>query len=92
MYPATNNIAEGTRFEDVLLDGIAHGQYPAAVGREQEFVAQRLAQHNQAHSSVEQELPGHRWVRAEERRTADGGIIGVRIDVTELKNREASFR
>jgi diguanylate cyclase (GGDEF)-like protein/PAS domain S-box-containing protein len=31
-------------------------------------------------------------VRAEEQRTADGGIIGVRVDVTELKNREASFR
>jgi PAS domain S-box-containing protein len=31
-------------------------------------------------------------VRAEEQRTADGGIIGVCIDVTELKHREASFR
>jgi len=45
MYPATSNIVHGTRFEDVLWDGIANGQYPAAKGREQEFVAQRLAQH-----------------------------------------------
>ncbi len=92
MYPETNNIVAGARFEDMLWDGIAHDQYPAARGREQEFVAQRLEQHNKSHSNIEQELPGGRWVRAEEQRTADGGTIGVRIDVTELKDREASFR
>src|SRR5262249_22255490 len=43
-------------------------------------------------SSVEQQLPSDRWLRAEEQRTADGGVIGVRIDITDLKNREASFR
>ena len=42
--------------------------------------------------SHEQHLPGDRWVRVEERRTADGGSIGVRIDITDLKRREASFR
>ena len=31
-------------------------------------------------------------MRVEERRTADGGHVGVRIDITELKKREASFR
>ena len=75
-----------------LWDGIANQQYPAARGREKEFVAERLALHNLPRSSVEQELPGDRWVRAEEQRTADGGVIGVRVDVTELKSREASFR
>ena len=92
LYPATSNITAGTRFEDVLWDGIANQQYPAARGREKEFVAERLALHNLPRSSVEQELPGDRWVRAEEQRTADGGVIGVRVDVTELKSREASFR
>jgi diguanylate cyclase (GGDEF)-like protein/PAS domain S-box-containing protein len=92
MYPATNNITAGTQFEDVLWDGVAHGQYPAARGREKEFVAERLALHNLSRSSLEQQLPDDRWVRAEEQRTADGGVIGVRIDVTELKHREASFR
>jgi diguanylate cyclase (GGDEF)-like protein/PAS domain S-box-containing protein len=40
----------------------------------------------------EQQLPGDKWVRVEERRTADGGSIGVRVDITDLKRREASFR
>ncbi|MFZ0842228.1 MAG: PAS domain S-box protein, partial [Xanthobacteraceae bacterium] len=43
-------------------------------------------------SSLEQRLAGNRWVRIEGRRTADGGRIGVRIDVTDLKRREESFR
>ena len=37
-------------------------------------------------------MPGDRWVRIEERRTADGGSIGIRVDITDLKRREASFR
>jgi hypothetical protein len=30
--------------------------------------------------------------RIEERRTADGGSIGIRVDITDLKRSEASFR
>jgi diguanylate cyclase (GGDEF)-like protein/PAS domain S-box-containing protein len=92
MYPVHPNLTAGARFEDYLHQAIADGAFPASRGREAEFVAERLAQHRQAHSRFEQQLPNDRWVRAEERRTADGGIIGMRVDVTELKNREASFR
>ena len=91
IYPATCFEA-GARFEDLIRDGIARGQYPSAVGREAEYLAERLRLHDEPRSSLEQELPGGRWVRVEERRTADGGHVGVRIDITELKKREASFR
>src|SRR5256885_1966785 len=33
-----------------------------------------------------------RAILIEERRTSDGGIIGLRVDITEMKKREASFR
>jgi diguanylate cyclase (GGDEF)-like protein/PAS domain S-box-containing protein len=91
IYPATRFRA-GMRFEDLIRDGIARGQYPAAVGREAEYLAERLRLHNEPRSSLEQELPGGRWVRVEEQRTADGGHVGVRIDITDLKQRERSFR
>ena len=32
-----------------------------------------------------------RWLRFEERRTADGGVVGIRTDITELKQREEAF-
>ena len=40
----------------------------------------------------EQVLADGRVILIEERRTSDGGVIGLRVDITELKQREASFR
>jgi diguanylate cyclase (GGDEF)-like protein/PAS domain S-box-containing protein len=85
-------ISQGTKFEEVLRAGLLRGQYPEAVGREEAWLQERLARHALAQSSHEQQLPDGRWIRVEERRTADGGSIGVRIDITDLKRREASFR
>ena len=92
VYAQTTNIAVGVSFEELLRNGIARGQYPDAIGREAEFLAERLELHNSSMSNLEQRLAGNRWIRIEERRTADGGRIGVRIDVTDLKRREESFR
>ena len=40
----------------------------------------------------EQVLADGRCILIEERQTSDGGIIGLRMDITDLKQREASFR
>ncbi len=85
-------IGVGRRFEDVLRTGLAAGQYPEAVGREQEWLAERLALHAQGSISHEQRLADGRWLRICERRTADGGSVGIRIDISELKQREESVR
>ncbi|MGY4511434.1 EAL domain-containing protein [Bradyrhizobium sp. USDA 3650] len=85
-------LAAGTPFESILRAGLSRGQYPEAIGREDEWLAERLARHALPRYSHEQHLPDDRWIRVEERRTADGGSIGVRIDITDLKRREASFR
>jgi diguanylate cyclase (GGDEF)-like protein/PAS domain S-box-containing protein len=93
IYAESNGqITVGTRFKDILRLGLARGQYPDAVGREAEWLAERLARHAAPQSTFEQRLPNGRWVRVEERRTPDGGSIGARIDITDLKNREESFR
>jgi diguanylate cyclase (GGDEF)-like protein/PAS domain S-box-containing protein len=93
VYPMSKDVmTSGATFEDILRTGLARGQYPEALGHEEHWLRTRLARHLQDHSSHEQQLPGDRWVRIEERRTGDGGVIGVRIDITDLKRREASFR
>ena len=72
LYPETGeDIQVGRTFEDVLRAGLAKGQYPDAAGREAEWLAARLARHTEVQSSHEQRLPGDRWLRVEERRTAD---------------------
>ena len=87
-----DDLIVGRRFEDLLRLGLSLGQYPDAVGREKEWLADRLARHVQRNNSHEQWTSDGRWIRVEERRTADGGSIGVRVDITELKASEASFR
>jgi diguanylate cyclase (GGDEF)-like protein/PAS domain S-box-containing protein len=79
----------GARFEDVVRAGIGRGQYPEANG--EEWVNQRLELHAREQNQHEQELADGRWCRIEERRTRNGSI-GIRVDITDLKQRENSFR
>ena len=90
--PGRHPPAPGVSFEEMLRVGLARGQFPEAKGLEEQWLRERLARHAQPQSMHEQQLSGDRWVRVEERRTADGGSIGVRVDITDLKRREASFR
>jgi diguanylate cyclase (GGDEF)-like protein/PAS domain S-box-containing protein len=92
MYPHTGKIEKGARFEDGLRESVAKKLHSAPPGNEEAWIAERLAQHARKHSSFEQQMSDGRWIRVEERRTRDGGSIGIRIDITELKQREASFR
>ncbi len=81
-------IAPGQPFIAILKEGLANGQYPEAVGREEEWLAERLAKHRNPHGAVEQPLPDGRWVLVRERRTQNGETVGERTDITELKRRE----
>ncbi|HEY4773819.1 MAG TPA: PAS domain S-box protein, partial [Xanthobacteraceae bacterium] len=92
VYAETAHLLKvGAKFEDVLRAGVAAGLYEEAAGREDAWIAERLARHRQPHS-VHEKRRGDRWLRVEERRTSDGGSIGIRVDITELKQREATFR
>jgi diguanylate cyclase (GGDEF)-like protein/PAS domain S-box-containing protein len=88
----STKIVVGARFEDTLRDGLARGHYPEAQGREGQWLQARLERHARSSNVEELQLSGERWIRIEERRTPDGGSIVVRIDITDLKRREASFR
>ena len=72
----------GARFEDILRYGLRHGQYADGVGREEEWLAERMRLHDQAAESLEQHLADGRWLRILERHTPDGGRVGLRIDIT----------
>ena len=81
----------GARLEDTIRIGVARGDYPEAIGREEEWIAERDRLKNPA-GPHEQVLADGRCILIEERLTGDGGVIGLRVDITELKQREASFR
>ncbi len=78
----------GARFVDILRHGLNHGQYPQAAGHEDTWLEERLERHRRPGPPLLQELPGNRWMRIDERMTRDGGVAGVRTDVTDLVRRE----
>jgi diguanylate cyclase (GGDEF)-like protein/PAS domain S-box-containing protein len=82
----------GARLQDTIRIGVERGDYPEAIGREEEWITERLARLYQPGERHEQTLADGRVILIEERLTEDGGIIGLRVDITELKQREASFR
>ena len=84
--------APGARLQDTIRIGVERGDYPEAHGREEEWLAERLNRLHQPGERHEQTLADGRVILIEERLTEDGGVIGLRVDITELKQREASFR
>jgi diguanylate cyclase (GGDEF)-like protein/PAS domain S-box-containing protein len=82
----------GAKLADTIRIGVERGDYPEAIGREEEWIAGRLAKLTQPGERHEQKLADGRVILIEERLTEDGGVIGLRVDITELKQREASFR
>ncbi|MGF1446614.1 MAG: ATP-binding protein [Pikeienuella sp.] len=78
-------IRPSVTYEEILRFGIEHGQYPEAIGQEEAYVARRMEAHRAADTSIEIRMPEDRWVRVVERRTATGGVVGFRFDITEAK-------
>jgi signal transduction histidine kinase/CheY-like chemotaxis protein len=77
--------AEGVKLADTLRIGVGRGDYPEAIGREEAWLADRLALLDNPGQRHQQQLADGRWVLIEERRTGDGGVIGLRVDITDMK-------
>lgn len=78
-------IVPGALFDDIMREGALRGQYPQAQGYIETFVSDSKAFHRGNHPSMERLLPDGRWVLITERRTPDGGVVGIRTDITPLK-------
>ena len=92
IYPESAAAMEpGTTFEEILRYGLARGQYHDAEGREEDWLAERLAQHRAPAGVLEQQLGDGRWLRVLEQETPDGGRVGLRVDITELKRQQQAL-
>ena len=93
IYNRSSDLFEpGARLQDTIRIGVKRGDYPEAIGREEEWIAERIDKLYHPGKGHEQTLSDGRVILIEERLTGDGGVIGLRVDITELKQREASFR
>ncbi len=81
----------GAKFEDILRFGLKQGQHADAIGREDAWLAERLAQHRNPGEAQEQQLADGRWIRAHDLATPDGGRVGLRMDITHQREQQAAL-
>jgi len=74
----------GRTFEEFLRYGAQHGQYKAAIGRVDDWIAERLAIHTQGNHALIESLDDGRWVKTIEKQTPTGHLVGFGFDITEL--------
>jgi len=83
-------IVEGATFESIVRYGAEHGQYQEAIGRVDEWVAERVAAHKTSNTTLVQTLNDGRILRVLERKLPDGHTVGFRIDITDLVRAQQS--
>ncbi len=90
LYPkAAATLAPGISFEQFLRLAMASGEIADAAGREEDWLLDRLRQHDDFQGMVEQHLTDGRVMRIYDSPTSDGGWVGLRTDVTELHQARA---
>ena len=82
----------GVTFEKLIRAGAERGQFSDAVGKVVDWVARELDRQSNPAGAYEQHLSEGRWLKVSDRKTADGGTVCLRTDITELKQREEALR
>ena len=82
----------GCHYGDHLRAGVALGLFPDATGREEAWLAERLAIRRQAKGPIERRRQDGRWLMVDDRVLPDGGIVSFGLEITQRKQAEAALR
>jgi diguanylate cyclase (GGDEF)-like protein len=82
-------LSVGGSFKNAVQAGLERGLYPDAAGGEDTSLTEKLESLRTPAEPREQVLDGRCYL-VEERRTSEGGLISLQIDITEIKKRESS--
>lgn len=78
----------GAGFEELVRLAVARGEFPNARGREEAWLAAVLAERRATGVNRVEQFSDGRWYHVMDRFTPDGGKVGLRVDVTALKQAE----
>jgi hypothetical protein len=84
-------VAPGVALETILRAGVDRGAYADAVGREEDWIAERLDHHARAEGEMEVQTSDGRWIKVLDRPTPDGGRVGLRVDTTRDRAQQAAL-
>ncbi len=89
MYPlSASRMEPGRTFEEIIRFGVAAGEIELGGKDQEEWISERLQHHANPGPAQEQHHRSGRWLLVQEARTREGGIVGLRVDITERKKRE----
>jgi len=94
IYPLAKDVfVPGVTYETCLRTGVAVGQWGPRNGRDPErWIQDRLAYHRDPKGIAEFHMDDGRVIRVVEQRTGDGGIVGIRADITDLRRAEMKIQ
>ena len=81
-------IMPGVHKEEILRASVHRGAFMLNGMAPEDYIAWRLERHRNPTGPVEVQFADGRWILITEKRTEDGGIVGTRSDITEMKLRE----
>ncbi|NQV79832.1 MAG: PAS-domain containing protein, partial [Alphaproteobacteria bacterium] len=84
-------VQPGARFEDLVRGSVAAGLFPDAVGREEEFIRDRMDRHRNPRGPFEYRR-ADRWLVVRENRLANGHTMVVFTDISDIKRAEEALR
>ena len=94
IYPLVADVfVPGVSFETCMRAGVDKGQWGPGDGEDkEEWIQERLGYHYDPKGTFEFNLSDGRCIRVEEKKTPNGGIVGMRTDITDLKKIERQLR
>jgi PAS domain S-box-containing protein len=90
-HPYSDHVRPGATFSELCDTVVEGGLVVAARDGGAEWKRQRLHLHRNPGEPYEYQLGDGRWMKVSERRTQEGGLVGIYTDITELKRREAEL-
>ena len=92
LYPGiADAVVPGARFETIIRKAVQGGLIEDAKGREEQWIAERLATHRDPNVTLIQRRMPDRWIQVNERRITGGGTVAIYTDISELKRHEAEI-
>jgi len=82
----------GVTFKEIISAALENNQISSASEDKDKWLQKRLHAHLNPTTPFDQKLSRGGWLRVHERKTADGGIIGLRIDITKEKEEQEERR
>jgi PAS domain S-box-containing protein len=87
---AEGELQPGMPFRTLIETAIRRGLY-AESGDVVDRMQRRLSHHRGDAPPLDLPLADGRWIRMTERLTHEGGIVGIHVDITDIKRREAAL-